>query len=793
MLLTSSCLALLAFGYLSIIRGSDISSVSSFDHHALKLLSQDVSSQCRAGLQKYLMCQSISALYVVCGSMELLNDPGVQDFFGCASASPMQRLEVCQQRCQFLASAAVHESVNGPCSADYQAMHGFSAPLDIFTVESVNKVFNISQPMILPLPNLKGLTGPTLVKYGEPGKCAEIPTAQYCVVTGSLRMATSSLPFTFSLGNCLPSVCSENELKQQLQAVAQSSAQHLDLHIQCGLVKPRGPAQGTSKQTESFLGWGGIPVDYLNTIELTRGFWIMLSVCCIFLLLTVAGTACDWSRESKERMLQQLPAHVVSVPLTMEASALPPRGGVEGFLYHWSILRNGRSFLRTRPAEKNPFACLDAIRTISMAQVILGHMFVYCLYTAGFSNMEQFSPPYGVLASWMFQFIPGCFYGVDSFFVMSGFLCAYGLEQKVFNRPDSRSPAKFSLMYLKFVVDRYLRLTPLLMFVIAFCVNILPRIGAGILWNIEHPDGSHCFDAAGGGQGCVDYWWTLLLYIQDLDRYSGKCFGHAWYLANDFQIYLTAPFYALAYKFDRRLGWAVLIMTWVAGVLVAIVLTVQHDYVPDTIAGLASDFGSNFYFKPWCRCPAFCIGIGTSWLWQHHLAKYKGRHTTSKGRFQSYTLSIVGILLCSLAIFGRRAFYQCDFASCTNPATTPVPMIWRCVWAGFSISTWCIGLCIIMVLCFQDRFLPLLQGFLNLSWWQPFAKLSYAVYLIHTSILILNYCQRYLPVEYTFSDFVFNFVHFVVLSLLAAFVLYMFVEKPLTNLHMKVLAGSRDE
>merc|ERR1712039_272525 len=114
------------------------------------------------------------------------------------------------------------------------------------------------------------------------------------------------------------------------------------------------------------------------------------------------------------------------------------------------------------------------------------------------------------------------------------------------------------------------------------------------------------------------------------------------------------------------------------------------------------------------------------------------------------------------------------------------------MWAGFSILTWCIGLAIIMVLCFQDRFLPFFQDLLHWSGWQIIAKLSYAAYLIHTCVLILNFCQLDSPIHYAFGTFFYNFFAFVLLSLFSACVLWLFIEKPLANLQMQLLGGGGD-
>lgn len=752
-----------------------------------------LTADCQDDLRKYMFCSTTSGLFMLCSSKTLMNDTTVQAALGCHGEPEETRLKVCQENCRQKSGDLLNHSLDTPCSADLQSMHGFSAGLNLFTVGGVNLSTNISHSQMLPLPNIKGLGGLSLIDFGEPEKCAEIPSAQYCVLTGKVMNQAS-----LSLGNCIPRSCSEEDIRDVITDTGVDK--EFNMKMQCNLVRPVAGATGT-EQLQDLLGWGGVPVEYPRTIEPTPGFWVMCVVCLFFLALVVVGSGLDVLREAKTKRLQELREcvelaqepqdgnGVLAVPLRHQAEQpeLPPRGPVETMLNHWSLLRNGRSFMRTRPLEQNTFACMDAIRTFSMAQVILGHMYVYGLSSAGIKNLEQFSPPYGALGTMLFQIIPGCFYGVDSFFVMSGFLCAYGLQQKVFSRPESTRPAKFTLMYIKFLVNRYLRLVPLEMFCIFFSTYVLPMIGTGILWNLDNGTGGHCFQAA-GTDGCEKYWFTNLFFLQDTDDYTGKCYGHTWYLANDFQLYMTAPFFALAYGLDRRLGWALLSAGLIFGAVFPVIITLQNNWVPEIIVGGSKGFDTKFYFKPWCRCPAFFIGIAAGWLWTESFSQHTKNFSFSS-RIRGYLLSCVGVGLCLAATFCRKAFFQCDLVDCSDPDKSPVPRPLQLLWAAFSIPTWCVGLCIIMVLCFQRRFIPIWQDFLCLSMWQPFAKLSYAAYLIHTTVLILDFCQYGEPIGYNANIFFYKYVSFVALSLLAAYILYVTVEKPLANLQMKLLGG----
>ena len=53
--------------------------------------------------------------------------------------------------------------------------------------------------------------------------------------------------------------------------------------------------------------------------------------------------------------------------------------------------------------------------------------------------------------------------------------------------------------------------------------------------------------------GCHKSWWANLLYIQNLYE-TDACVGQAWYLANDMQFYIIAPFFILPLFYKPRLG-----------------------------------------------------------------------------------------------------------------------------------------------------------------------------------------------------------------------------------------------
>eukprot|EP00929_Paragymnodinium_shiwhaense_P054216 TRINITY_DN27165_c0_g1_i1.p1 TRINITY_DN27165_c0_g1~~TRINITY_DN27165_c0_g1_i1.p1 ORF type:complete len:809 (-),score=143.55 TRINITY_DN27165_c0_g1_i1:516-2942(-) len=777
----------------------------------------DFSPQCQSDLLRYLLCPLQTNVYGLCTSERLMNNSLIQTILNCNAGDPHSSAAACKQRCLNVVKEIANDTVNEPCPTYYQAMRFFSADLDLLALALPDMVADqLPAATYFPFPNVKTMSGITSMDIGEPEKCAEIDIADYCVMQGSVPSASpaphsmgplmnmaagaAAPAMSFYFGLCLPNRCPQSAYAQVMAGLQGASNKSMKLDIECQFVKPvANVTQGGSKMS-SFLGWGFVPIEYLNKYEVKPGTVVMVAIFSVLVVLAVAGTGTQLRLEAKAEG-QRGSSRVV----VMEggASSEPLHTGAQGqeqatspsaftsMLLHWSLLRNGRSFVKTRQPESNTFACLDFIRVLSMCQVILGHSFVYGLSSAGFSNIEQFLPPNGLISSLPFALVPGCFYGVDSFFLMSGFLCAHSLDRKIFSKPSATAPKNFSVMYAKFLFFRYLRLVPLLMFCIGITNYILPFLGKGVLWNITKPGNQHCSDMAGGSD-CQHYWWTNLLFIQNVDQFLMKCMPHTWYLAADFQIYLTAPFFSLAYALDRRLGWSVLALGLVVGIVLPMLLMAQYQFVPDMLFG-GTDYSRQIYMKPWSRMSPFVIGIGTAWLWNEKFSKHSGSHETTRGRaVKSVVLSVIAVALLALATFLRTVFYQCDAISCMSLEKNPAGKVFSYIWVGFSIPCWSLGMAMLMTLCFQNRFLPVLQDAMHAAFWQPIAKLTYAAYLIHTSVLILDFCQRSGMMVFTGASYLFGVTAYVVFTMALAFVLWLMFEKPIANMQMALLGGAGD-
>lgn len=139
-------------------------------------------------------------------------------------------------------------------------------------------------------------------------------------------------------------------------------------------------------------------------------------------------------------------------------------------------------------------------------------------------------------------FAQTAFISVDSFFFMSGLLtCWVGLPEL------QKRNGKLNVLFM--YLHRYIRLTPMLGFVMLFVLSIIKVFGNGPLWPMYLKIAAI---------NCEENWWQNLLYIQN---YAGnkhivsfsspenqqniilfpQCLGQSWYLAIDFQLFLISP------------------------------------------------------------------------------------------------------------------------------------------------------------------------------------------------------------------------------------------------------------
>ena len=241
------------------------------------------------------------------------------------------------------------------------------------------------------------------------------------------------------------------------------------------------------------------------------------------------------------------------------------------FFLSFSFTRNIRKLTTVGSGGEGFDSNLEAfagVRAMSMMYVILGHTCLVMMQGVNYQNLgAEISGSFGT-------FVQGAFYAVDAFFCMAGFLGTYVLLGKL-----AKSKGKINIPLAYF--HRWYRLAPALALLILLFLYVVPFIVHGPV----------AFGYNGLLEACEKYWWTDLLFINNLWPWEmGKqCVGWVWYLANDFQFFLLTPFILLIMYFNKLIGFIVNVMIILLSVMAAMLVTWKFDFIMPSSEASFSD------------------------------------------------------------------------------------------------------------------------------------------------------------------------------------------------------------
>ncbi|XP_033640909.1 O-acyltransferase like protein-like [Asterias rubens] len=437
-------------------------------------------------------------------------------------------------------------------------------------------------------------------------------------------------------------------------------------------------------------------------------------------------------------------------------------GFVDRLLMGFSSITNGAKILSTKEPAGS-LGALNGIRVISMFWIILGHTLQFQL-----SYIEN--PRYPlmeVVPTFMFSIVLNATLSVDTFFMLSGLLLTYHTLKHL-------KKTKGRMNWAIFYFHRVWRITPTYMISLAIFASLAIHFGTG-------PTKNSLFEYV--GKTCQDYWWTNLLYINNLYPFPGtlnaQCMGWSWYLANDMQFFVISPFLLyLLYK-KARIGLGVIIALCFGSIGVTAYLALYYGapvgvhpfYNNNTLEAYGTEAADIIYGKPYCRIQSYLVGMIAGYVF----FKIGGKPFKMNKRVNA---------LLWLTAFGI------GFSVVFGPwrEDNDLPQSLAVIYIATSRFAFAIAVALVAFACVVGYGGPI-NALLSWRVWAPLGRLTFAAYLLHPIIIFVVYLTKNSLYHFTYMQYAYTFVAHLVFSYLAAFLFSIFVEGPMMGLEKTLLGG----
>ena len=221
--------------------------------------------------------------------------------------------------------------------------------------------------------------------------------------------------------------------------------------------------------------------------------------------------------------------------------------------------------------------------------------------------------------------------------------------------------------------------------------------------------------------GCKDYWWTNILYINNMVPWNllDECFGWVWYLANDMQFFIVTPPIIMLYCRHRKAALAFILTSTFLSCFITFMFAVTQNYGISFFHPTTDDkipYSDTTYVRPWARYQAYGVGLFAGLM--HFEYKYQDKYpemsgsfgarymnAVREGRYLPTILFLLGAFICQFLIWIRITIPNMFERS------WPVPL--AALYNGFSMGVFVIGLILLMQPFFAGRLesiRPLLGG-----------------------------------------------------------------------------------
>ena len=447
------------------------------------------------------------------------------------------------------------------------------------------------------------------------------------------------------------------------------------------------------------------------------------------------------------------------------------------YLLCFSIKANGQILLSTnrlRNGNKDPLEILNSIRVLSLGWIILGHVCVLIIKKAVITNYNTIIDK---IESFEYTFVFTLYYTVNTFFWISGLLMSFLLLISI-EKQKKMTLKDFFMIY----VHRYLRLTPLAMFILFFLWTLTEYLGNGPLW----------IDARSSAKDCEKYWYTNLIYLNNFipDFTGSKCFSIGWYLAVDMQCYCVFPIVIIIYtKYKREAGWVIILILCIIGIIYSGITGYILKLSPSHLSSNSEwELYTFEYATPHAHIGPYSLGVACGFI-IYSYRKYQDTQIIydkfalylAKKQEKIYIRTSVftaGLLLINIIFFATYDLYNHTNIDLTY---THWNLLENVLYIAFENFVFTLGISLVLLPILLGHF-RLFISIMSLYPWNILAKLSYAGYLVNYYLIIITYESQKTSLMLSNYENLKNIIYFFIMSLILSIPLFLFIESPASNL-----------
>ncbi|XP_018909774.2 nose resistant to fluoxetine protein 6 [Bemisia tabaci] len=501
----------------------------------------------------------------------------------------------------------------------------------------------------------------------------------------------------FSLSFCIPSTCSPDDLQTSLQVLLYNVTKPFgydlnvtvdDLHCTTGRDRP---------ESAGYV--------------IMRSFLVVATVVLIF--CSVADIVLAVIQDGK---------------YDLNNCSFTKASGVAKWLIPFSFYRN-MSQLLAAPTSSDDYKILHGIKCVLLVMTIVGHRSMFIAERAALTNWSYFEKRFHEFSIFYVAMpIPDIFFSITGFLLCLSMLKQ--LENKTFN-------------VWVHATNKFLRVMPAYMFVLAYFIFIFPHSGDGPLWKTT---------TAADLKYCRKNWWMNLLFINNYFNLGEWCLPHFYYIAADVHFFIVGSIIVFLCWRWKSLKWIILGSALILSALIPFTITYLNRY--EGLVKIYADFYRNMRnhkmltdvnMKSHNRFGGYMIGIAGA-FWMRHLQAER-RALSKAGAWAGV---FIGVIMIAAITIARHLLHL---------PTTEYNVTIHALFAGLNTQILCAGVITIAVIQISTDFGALDSLFLTQNLFPPISRLSFWAFLINIPLIMNRVGSYRTHIHITHEDMVYGGEH----------------------------------